>query len=89
MGLPKGVKEGAGQMPSLFENLGTLEEMTVIIAHEIKNPITSALANLALIEVSDDERKYESYCSTIEEELYLINQIVTDSIRFYTYSRRA
>ena len=76
-------------MFSLCENSGTLEEMTVIIAHEIKNPISLALANLALIKVSDDEKKYQSYCNNIEKELYLINQIVVDSIRDYTYTHRA
>jgi len=76
-------------MYSLYENLGTLEEMTVTIVHEFKNPISLALANLALIKVSDDEKKYQSYCNSIEKELYLINQLVVDSIRDYTYSHRA
>ena len=74
-------------MPSLLENLETAEEMTVIVAHEIKNPISLALAYLALIKVGDDGEKFINYCDIIEQELYLINQIVVDSIHTYTNTR--
>ena len=71
-------------MLSLCENMRSLEDMTVFIAHEIKNPISSALANLALIKMNDGEEEFKNYCSIIERELYIMNQLVIDVIRFYS-----
>jgi len=67
-------------MPSAGDNLETLEEMAATIAHEIKNPLALALANLDLIKLHDPEEKYRKYCDTIEHELYSINQLVLDLI---------
>jgi len=59
-----------------------LDDAVTIIAHEIKNPIAAALANLALIEANDKEGVCERYCKTIEQELYRINQLVLDLINY-------
>jgi len=67
-------------MSSNWGNMETLEEMAATIAHEIKNPLALALANLDLIKVSDTGEKYKKHCSIIEQELYKINQLVLDLI---------
>ena len=67
-------------MSSSGDSLETLEEMAATIAHEIKNPLALALANLDLIKVSDTDEKYKKYCGIIEQELYRINQLVIDLI---------
>jgi len=67
-------------MTSFGDNLETLEEMAATIAHEIKNPLALALANLDLIKVSDTGEKCKKYCDTIEHELFTINQLVLDLI---------
>ena len=67
-------------MPSFEDNLETLEEMAATIAHEIKNPLALALANLDLIKVSDIGGKCKKYTNIIEHELYTINQLILDLI---------
>ena len=67
-------------MPSFQDNLETLEEMAATLAHEIKNPLALALANLDLIKVSDIGGKCKKYTDIIEHELYTINQLVLDLI---------
>jgi len=67
-------------MPSVGDNLETFEEMAATIAHEIKNPLALALANLDLIKVTDIGEKCKKYCDIIEHELYTINQLVLDLI---------
>ncbi|MDR2650323.1 MAG: HAMP domain-containing histidine kinase [Clostridiales bacterium] len=67
-------------MSTFGGNLETLEEMAATIAHEIKNPLALALANLDLIKVSDTEEIYKKYCSIIEQELFKINRLVMDLI---------
>ena len=58
----------------------TIHEAVTIMAHEIKNPLSAALANLTLIRESDKEQNYTQYCQIIERELYRINQLVIDLI---------
>jgi len=65
---------------SIRENMETLEQIAATIAHEIKNPLALALANLELIKVGDTAEKYKKYCDIIEHELYKINQLVIDFI---------
>jgi signal transduction histidine kinase len=65
---------------SIRENMETLEQIAATIAHEIKNPLALALANLELIKVEDTDQKYKKYCVIIEHELYKINQLVIDFI---------
>jgi len=67
-------------MSHVEDNLETLEEMAATIAHEIKNPLALALANLDLIKVCDFGDKCQKYCDIIEQELYTINQLVLDLI---------
>ncbi|MDR1558842.1 MAG: HAMP domain-containing histidine kinase [Clostridiales bacterium] len=67
-------------MSSFGGNLETLEEIAATIAHEIKNPLALALANLDLIKARDTGKKYKKYCGIIEQELYKINQLVMDLI---------
>ena len=67
-------------MSSFWGNMETLEEMAATIAHEIKNPLALALANLDLIKVSDNGEKYKKYCDIIEQELYRVNRLVLDLI---------
>ena len=57
-----------------------LEEIAATIAHEIKNPLAVALANLSLIKISSTDEKTEKYCNIIEKELYKINQLILEYI---------
>jgi len=75
-------------MSSAGDNLETLEEMAATIAHEIKNPLALALANLDLIKISDSEAKYKKYCDIIEHELYTINHLVLDLIHISLVEER-
>jgi signal transduction histidine kinase len=63
-----------------METLETLEQMAATIAHEIKNPLALALANLDLIKLSDTDGKYKKYCDIIKHELYKINTLVLEFI---------
>ena len=72
--------EEVRDMSSFGDDLETLEEMAATIAHEIKNPLALALANLDLIKVNDIDAKYSKYCAVIEQELYTINSLVLDLI---------
>ncbi|MDR1000496.1 MAG: HAMP domain-containing histidine kinase [Clostridiales bacterium] len=58
----------------------TFEETAATIAHEIKNPLQLALANLDIIKISDTESRYGKNCAVIERELFKINQLVLDLI---------
>jgi signal transduction histidine kinase len=68
-------------MAFLWENQETLEEMAATVAHEIKNPLALALANLDTIKLIDKEGKFAKHCGIIERELYKINDLVLDFIR--------
>jgi len=63
----------------------TISEALAVVAHEIKNPLSAALANLALIQESDKEHVYTEYCEIIKRELYRINQQVIDLIQVTKY----
>jgi len=65
---------------SIRENMEKLEQLAVAMAHEIKNPLALALANLELIRVSDTTEKYKKYCNIIKQELYRVNQQIIDFV---------
>jgi signal transduction histidine kinase len=73
-------REEVRGMSSITENMETLEQIAATIAHEIKNPLALALANLELIKVGDTAENYKKHCDIIEQELYKINQLVIDFI---------
>jgi signal transduction histidine kinase len=62
------------------ETRETFEEMAATVAHEIKNPLALAMANLDIIRLCDTEGKYEKYCAVIKKELIKINSLVLDLI---------
>ena len=76
-------------MCSLWGNKETLGEIAVTIAHEIKNPLAVALANIDLIKETDTAEVYEKYCGIIEQELYKINQLVFDLINITLLSNES
>ena len=73
----------------LWGNSETLDEIAVTIAHEIKNPLAVASANLNLIKELDIGEVYEKYCSIIEQELYKINQLVFDLLNISLFSNES
>ena len=58
----------------------TFEEIAAGVAHEIKNPLALAMANISLIKLGDSERKYSKQCSVIENELEKINEMVVELV---------
>ncbi|MDR1913978.1 MAG: HAMP domain-containing histidine kinase [Clostridiales bacterium] len=62
------------------EDQETFEEIAATIAHEIKNPLALALANLDIIKISDIDGQFKKNCAVIEKELFKINQLVLDLI---------
>ncbi|MCL2461780.1 MAG: HAMP domain-containing histidine kinase [Defluviitaleaceae bacterium] len=58
----------------------TFEEIAASVAHEIKNPLALAMANISLIKLADSERKYSKQCSVIENELEKINYMVAELV---------
>lgn len=59
-------------------NSETVEELAATVAHEIKNPVALALANLYMIKTEDQDNRYSKYCGVIERELYKISELVTE-----------
>ena len=72
--------EEVRRMAAIYGDIEMPEKM-VAIAHEIKNPIASALANIQLIKIVDTAKTFQNNCCIIEQELYKINQLVLDVIR--------
>jgi signal transduction histidine kinase len=68
-------------MAFLWDNQETLEEMAATVAHEIKNPLALALANLDMIKVLDAEGTFTKHCALIQRELFKINDLVLEFIR--------
>jgi len=58
----------------------SMNDAVTAIAHEIKNPLSVAMANLTLLQGSDEKEDIKKYASIIEKELYRINQLVVDFI---------
>lgn len=51
------------------------DEMARAVAHEIKNPVALAMANVALIRLTDDLDEMSGYCDRIERALMSINTL--------------
>ncbi len=58
--------------------LQTYDEVRVMVAHEMKNPISLALANVGLIRMQDQEGRFQRQCDAITKELSGLNRLVTD-----------
>ena len=64
-----------------MENALTIEEVAATIAHEVKNPISLVLANIALLELDNlSEEKQKSY-SIMKRELNKVMNIMLDFIQ--------
>ncbi|MCL2352664.1 MAG: HAMP domain-containing histidine kinase [Firmicutes bacterium] len=68
------------QLPPPVPSEETFEEIAACVAHEIKNPLALALANISLIRLGDSERKYAKQCQVIENELEKINDMVVELV---------
>lgn len=59
------------------------EEMTVALAHEVKNPVSLIKAHIELLELDKKLSGYESNISVIKNELNKISNIVSNFVLFY------
>lgn len=59
----------------------TFEELAATVAHEIKNPLSMALANVYLMKKEDKERNFAKYSGAIEIELQKINELLIDFLQ--------
>lgn len=56
------------------------EEMTVALAHEVKNPVSLIKANIEFLELSENLSAYEKNIKIIKKELNKISDIMSDFI---------
>lgn len=61
----------------------SIEEITALFAHEVKNPVSLIKANIELLELDNDFGIYHKNISVIKKELNKITQIVSDFISLF------
>ena len=59
----------------------TIEQVAATIAHEVKNPISLVLANIALLELDDLSEANQKSCSVMKRELNKVMNIMLDFIQ--------
>lgn len=67
---------------STFDYYKTMEDISVGLAHEIKNPLSIILANIDLLELYEDSTKNKKGYTMIRSEIYRINSLLMNFTRF-------
>lgn len=58
----------------------SMKEMTALLAHEVKNPVSLIKANIEFLELDTSLRTYHKNISVIKKELNKISEIISDFI---------
>ncbi len=65
-----------------FNKESITEEMTIALAHEVKNPLALIKANIELLELEKDVNHYSSNFRVIKNEINKISAIISDFMLF-------
>lgn len=65
-----------------FNKESIIEEMTIALAHEVKNPLALIKANIELLELEKDVNHYSSNFRVIKNEINKISAIISDFMLF-------
>lgn len=74
--------EEAGKEKTRLEKLSALGEMSMTVAHEIKNPLNAIRGAVSYLQNNFKGEVLKEFLSIIEEETKRLNEIVTSFLRF-------
>lgn len=61
-----------------YNRISTISELAASVVHEIRNPMTSVIALVQLLQTKDELAKYNQLFTTIVDELHRANGIITE-----------